>query len=823
LTGEPNIFILQEKHQIMFISFLKLTLRNFRRQGFSSFVNIAGLALGFASFILISLYVYDESRYDLFQEKGDRIYRLSNNTFHPDRILTNAPALLYEPLLMNLPEAEKVVRIIAPYRDVLLERGDLAFREPGTLFVDPAFFDVFSFRMERGDLATFTDNPQSVMLTPYLANKYFGQEDPIGQTIRYKGFLDLVVTGIMEEVPQHSHIQFSMLVNFEARRQINPHVFESWGNYSGTYYLLLRPDADPLHTAETILTIWGEARDVDYAERGAKVWLQPMKEIYMRSGHLQSSFPVLSGSPSAVSVFSISAILILILACFNYANLATAKSTIRAREVGVRKVLGAGRNQLVGLFLIDSFMMSVIAMVVAFGLVELSLPFFATISGKEISISIVSPIVYAAGLLILLLLVSLIAGLYPAFVLSGFKPIHVLKGSGAIESVKGRLGVNLRFRQLLIVLQFAISIGLVSASLILYDQTNHALSNSGFNQEALVVVRNTWDQQMNARYYGFRDDLQQYPFVTAISAGLNVPTEHIGNQGYLRETDKTADDAQLIVFNTVDFDYFEILGAAMAEGRSFDRSYATDSTEAVVINQSAARVLELTNPVGTTLTGFWDGVDKKVIGVVEDIHFQSVHRLVQPAAFTICFGCKGYPSGSANLLVKIQDQKLTEAVEAIKDSWDAQSPGEPLDFFFMDSQYENMYRKELQTAAVARVFTILAVVIACMGLLGTTVYVMESRKKEFGVRKVLGASVMRLANMISTEFSLLILLSNLIAWPIAWFFMSRWLDTFVYRIDMSAWYFVVAGLAGWLLTMVTVNSLAVRQAGKDPVQALKYE
>ena len=807
----------------MLINLLRLTLRNLWRQRFSSLVNIIGLALGFASFILISLYVVDELHYDRFQENGDRLYRLSNNMFHPDRILTNTPALLHEPLLMNLPEAEKVVRIIGPHRDVVLERGDVVFREPGILFVDPDFFDVFSFRLKRGDLTSFQDNPQSAMLTPALAEKYFGSEDPLGQTLRYKGFLDLVVTGLMEEVPDHSHLQFQMLVNFEARRSINPHIFESWGNYSSTYYILLRPDADPEHVADKIITIWGNARDIDYRERGSTVWMQPMQDIYMGSGHIQSSISVKSGSPSAVAIFSISAILILLLACFNYANLAAAKSGARSREVGVRKVLGAGKRHLVSLFLGESLLMCFVAMLVAFVLVEISLPAFSDLSGKEISMSAIHPGLYAAGLFLLLVVVSLVAGLYPAFVMSGYQPVHALKGSLAALPVRGQFGVRLRFRQILIVLQFAISIGLISGSLVLYAQTRHALTHTGFDKDALVVIRNPWGSNMNAVYQRLRLDLQQYPFVKGVTAGLNVPTEQIGNQGALREPDAPEDAAQMIVFNTIDFNFFDVLGATMAEGRSFDRSFATDSSETVVINQAAARALGLTDPVGTVLTGFWDGVDKKVIGVVKDIHFQSVHRLVQPTAFLICFTCTNYPPATANFMIKLGETGLMHAVDVISNTWDQLNTGEPLDYFFMDATYDQMYRKEMQTAIVARIFTILAVVIACMGLLGTTVYVMEARRKEFGVRKVLGASVIRLARMISVEFAVLIVISNLLAWPITWHFMTKWLDNFVYRIDLSVWYFLVAGLTGLLLTLVTVNALALKQAGKDPVQALKYE
>jgi putative ABC transport system permease protein len=636
----------------------------------------------------------------------------------------------------------------------------------------------------------------------------------------------MVVTGILADIPRLSHLQFDLVGNFELRRQINSFIFEAWGNYSSQFYVLLRPDADPMPAEEKILTLFGNARNVDYSERDAYIRLQPLHDIYLGSGNIETLMPVESGSPSTVAIFSVSALLILLLACFNYVNLATAKSTIRAREVGMRKVLGASRGKLIRYFLAESFLVALLAMLLGIGLVELSFPVFSEITGKSLGFSMVSPALFFPALAVLLILVTMISGIYPAFVMSGYQPVQVLKGSALMvtRQLKSGLGFGLRFRQLLIVLQFAISIALVSGSLILYAQTKHALTNSGFERDALVVVQNNWSQGMVNRYTRMRTDLLQYPFVKGVSAGLHVPGEHIGNQGYLRQSDQTSDEAQLVVFATVDFGYFEVLGARMAEGRDFDVGLARDSTDAVILNQAAVRALGLTDPVGTELTGFWNETpQKRVIGVVEDIHFQSVHRAVQPTAFVICIPCQNYPNASRKVMVRLNTSSFTEPMNAIQKVWDAHGSDAPLDYFFMEVHYENLYRKELQAAAAARLFTLLAVIIACMGLLGTTVYIMEARKKEFGIRKVLGASLGRIIKMVSLEFLLLILLSNLIAWPITWYFMSRWLDNFVYRIDLNVWYFAVAGIAGLVIALVTVNSIGIHQAKANPVESLKYE
>jgi len=812
----------------MLRNFLTLTFRNLFKHKFSTIVNLSGLALGFATFILIALYVYDENQYDRFHEKGDRIYRLYHNAFNPERQMTNLPALLYDPLIEGLPEAEAIVRVFGDHSKSVLEREDKRFRQDRIFFADPSFFDIFSFDIEKGSIDFFRENIQSVLITPAVAEKFFEQENPVGKTLRYSDALDLVVAGVLKAPPRLSHLQFEVIINLEARRSYHAHMFENWGNYSSHYYFLLRPDAIPEQVAEKALGFFTEARGANFQDENVRLWLQPIKEVYLESGKIETSgFEVGSGNPSTVAIFAISSILILLLACFNYVNLATAKAVSRAREVGMRKVLGANRKNLTWYFLNESFVLVLIALFLGVGLAELAIPLFTQMTGKQVSLGMISPVNLITGVLFLLFIVGLISGLYPAYVMSRFEPIKVLKGSTAIsgQQMKNMLGINLRMRQVLLVIQFAVSIGLVIGSLVMLGQTKHALNNAGFKKEALVVVRNSWSPEMTNVYYRFRNEMSQYPFVEAISTGLHVPGEHIGNQGYLRQPDQTREEAQLSVFASIDYNYFDVLGAKIIEGRNFDARMATDSSEAVILNQSAVRALGLENPVGTMLTGFWDSQNstKRVIGVVEDIHFLSMHRPVQPTAFLFWFYYRDYSPASHQFMVKINSASLAEPVETIKKVWGDIVPSHPIDFYFLDERYENMYRAEIQTGNSARVFTILALLIACMGLLGTTAYIMEARKKEFGIRKVLGASVFRLTRMISLEFSILVLLSTIIAWPVTFYFLSRWLDGFVYRIDLSHWFFLAAGLSCWLLAMITINILAYKQARKNPVEALKYE
>ena len=812
----------------MFLNFLKLTARNLLKNRFSTIVNLLGLAIGFATFILIALYVYDENKYDKFHEKSDRIYRVYHNTFNPERLMTNLPALLHDPLLEGLPEVEAITRVFSDHTKSVFENGDKRLRLERILFTDTSFFDIFSFELESGSLDYFRENIQSILITPAVAEKFFEDEDPVGKTMRYSDALELVVAGILKEPPVLSHFQFEVIINLEARRPFHAHMFENWGNFSSHYYMLLRPDANPELVSEKILTLFNSARGVDPSDQNIGFWLQPLEEVYLGSGKIETSgFNVASGSPSTVTIFGISAILILLLACFNYVNLATAKAVSRAREVGIRKVLGANRQDLTWYFLIESFVLVIIAMVLGMGLAELSVPLFAQMTGKQVNLTMILFNNLVPGIISLLLIVGLISGLYPAFVLSRFEPVKVLKGSTGLsgQQMRNMLGINLRMRQVLLILQFAVSIGLVLGSLVILGQTRYALNNTGFNKEAIIVVRNGWGSEMTNVYNRFRNEMSQYSFVDAVSTGLHVPGEHIGNQGYLRLPEQTHDEAQPTVFASIDYNYFDVLGAEIIEGRNFDAKMATDSSEAVILNQAAVRALGLTDPVGTTLAGFWDTENrtKRVIGVVEDIHFLSMQRPVQPTAFLFWFYSRDYAPASYQFMVKINSASMAEPVETIKRVWNDVVPNQPIDFYFLDERYENMYRTEIQTSNSARVFTVLALLIAFMGLLGTTVYIMEARRKEFGIRKVLGASSPRLIRMISFEFTLMILTSLFIAWPITWYFLSGWLDNFVYRINLSHWYFIVAGAICWLLAVMTVNVLAYYQVRRNPVESLKYE
>lgn len=809
----------------MIRSFLTLTLRNLLNHKFSTFVNIIGLALGFAGLISIGLYVYDENQYDKFHTKGDRIFRAQSNCFNVERVMTNLPARLYDPIMESIPEVEHLVRIMPRSMDVLVEIGEQSFLEKQVFFADPAFFEVFSFELQEGNLENWRQNEYSVLISSELASKYFGDENAVGKNIRIEGRFEFEVAGVLKAIPKHSHLQFDLLFNFGSLQTVHPHALTSWGNFSSDFYFLLREGVVPEGIQDKILETFSNAIGIDYKERGVSLQLVNLKDIYLNSTQVESFTNAPAGNKQSIRIFSFAALLILVLACFNFVNLATARSTQRAREVGIRKLLGADRRQLARLFLAESFLVCFLGLIVGFGILEITLPYFSHLSGKPLALSIVPPVILISGLLGVFFLVAILAGSYPALVLAGFQPVQVLKGTSAIinQQLKGRLGVSLRLRQLFIVLQFAISIGLVASSLVFSRQTSYALSNAGFDRNYLVVMDNLPGPVMNDLYHALKNELEQYPEVVSVSAGAHVPSEPIGNQGRLLEAGLSSEYSKPIVFAPVDFGYFETLGAQMAQGRTFDRNEFSDSTQAVILNEAAVRLLELEEPLGTILAGFWDTPNKKVIGVVKDVHFQSMHKPVQATAFFPAYRFQGYSPATTKLIIRFNSNNFSSSVNLLNQVWEKHVSGYPPRFFFMDSRYESLYRKELQVNKVTGVFTFMAILIACLGLLGTTAYVIESRKKEFGIRKVLGASAGRIIRMISVEFSLLIFLSFIIAWPVSWYFLEHWLGNFVNRIDLSPWYFLASALGGWLLAMLTINLLALNQARQNPIDALKYE
>jgi putative ABC transport system permease protein len=803
-------------------NFLLLSYRNILKQKISSIINIIGLAIGFAGFIIIGLYVYDEMKFDKFHENKSNIFRLTGHMVGDKDPFVCFPAPLYTRLGDEHPEIEKIVRIFSFPGDYIFYEGE-AFQENGIIFADPAFFDVFSFELEKGSLQSFSENPSSMILSKTAALKYFGDDDPIGKGLKYNG-QDFVVAGIIKDIPRNSFMQFDVLINFDAFSIIHSFMASSWQAWSSQFFFLMKDDFDPQPLVDRFLPFF--LPESGENPMGLELKLQNLQQIYLGPKYTFDIIPGTRGNMQAFRIFSVSAVFILLLACFNYINLVTAKSSLRAREVGIRKVLGADRKQLVVYFLLESLLICSIAMLLGLFMVEVSLPYFSQIAGKDISLLHIPILQLLFYLLLLLLVVSFFSGIHPAFILSSYNPVIVLKGSALYisQQLKGNFLPKLRLRQLLIVLQFAMSIALVSASIILYKQILYSQANAGFEKDSLLVIQNYAHPNMTKAFLEFRNQMLQHPYISNVSSAAYLPTNHMGNIGSLRQPQQTREDAVKTLLAPVDFDFFQTLGARLLWGRWFEKDRASDSLDAVILNQAAARALGLENEPDIWLTGFFDGRNRRVVGIVEDIRFESSHNLVKPTAFFVTYIPTYYPSGAFQLMVRYNNIKNEELVKAAKTSWhNSAGPNSIFEYYFMDQRYDNLYYEENQISSVSRVFTFLAIIIALLGLTGTTIYILEARKKELGVRRVLGASQFRMAYMISREFGLLVLLSIMIAVPVAYHFMSGWLDTFVYRIGLGPEAFIISGLGALLLALAIVNFILGMQSRENPVNALKYE
>ncbi len=805
-------------------NFLKLSIRNLLRRKFSSLVNILGLAIGFTGFIAISLYVMEERSYDRYHPERENIYRIVHNTFNKDRKVLMLPVLFHEHL-EGVPEIERTVRFLNFSMGGTFRAGDVELMEGKVIHTDVGFFDMFGFELAQGSLETFDENPNSIILTSKAARRYFGDENPVGQLLNYSNFIDFTVAGVLGEFSFNSHLEFELIANYEGMRSINNHMFTDWGNHSTVFYLQLRNDADPLLAGQKIFDLYDEARGSKLRENEYAMYLQPLSEVYLQSSGIESSGFMRTGNATTLYIYSISALLIIILACVNYVNLTTARATSRAREVGMRKVLGAGRGELLKQFLGESLLLCLMAFVLSLGLLELFLPWFSDIIGTTLTMDYTGMGYFWLGLLALVAVVAFLSGFYPGVVMSGFQPLDVLKGSTALISrkVQSGLNLNLRYRQLLIIAQIAISVGLVLASTLIVRQNQFAMQSPGFEKENLIVINLPQSPDINQNYHRLKNRLETYPFIVSTSGGAHVPTESAGNLGRLRLTDQGPEEAEPVYFCPVDFGYFGTLGSRILHGREFDVSYSTDSTNHVILNQSAVRALGLTDPVGQVIRGFWDEVDKQVIGVVEDINFQSVHNTVQPTAYFMNYKFHYYGPATMKMLVRFRHNNLSEVVEGIEEAWEESISGYAASYYFMDQRYDSLYDNELQTAGMGRLFSYFAIILAVLGLWGTTAYVLNAKRKEFGIRKVLGASSLRLARMISLEFSIMVLVASLIAWPVVYYFIDSWLDNFVYRTQIHYLPFLFVGFMAWALCMIIVNTIAISEARRNPIETLKYE
>lgn len=793
----------------MLTNYLKIALRNLRKQPGYSFINIGGLGLGLACAFMIVLFVQYERSYDHFHEHRDRLYRLNREVVRGEAAgmkSTMSPAGLAPELSARFPEIEAVIRY--EERSTYLTVGNESHQAERFAFMDREALQAFTFPLVRGNAATALVNPNSVLLTETTAATLFGDADPIGETISFNGRFDLTVTGILKDLPKNTHLQFDYLAPFTLMKELmGPDALENFTNWNYFTYLLLAPGTDAARFEEKLDAYNAERFGDGDGPPQARFYLQPITDIHFTTD-VQWDVPT-NIDPKYVYLFSGIAVLILLIACVNFMNLATARAAKRAKEVGVRKVLGAQRGQLVGQFLGESVLLSVVAVGAGLAGAFAFLPTFREIIGSEVTLD-------GAGVGTVLLLVAIglaagvVAGSYPAFYLSAFRPAHVLKG-GVTRSSRAAL-----LRRGLIVFQFAISIFLIVGTLTVYRQLQYMRSQElGFDREHVVFA--PMIGSIGPQFDTFRQRLLQDPRILSVSRASGLPGRVGTNRGY-NWPGAEGQDEQGRSFYTIiaDYDYIPTLGLDLVAGRNFSRDVATDTLDAYILNEAAAKMLGWEDPVGKPFRA-WDRPMGQVIGVVSDFHFKSLHQAIEPVVLNII------PSWRGTVAIRLAPGNVASALGAIEALWRDFAPGYPFDYTFLDEDFDRLYKAEADLARLFTFFAVIAIFVACLGLFGLASYSAEQRTKEIGVRKVMGASAFQIVRLLSKEFTGLVLVSFVLAAPLAYFAMDRWLEAFAYRTSPGLLTYVLAVVLAFGIALLTVSYQSLKAATTDPVKALRYE
>jgi len=804
----------------MLTNYLKIALRNLRKHKGYTFINITGLAVGLACCLLIVLFVRDELSYDRYHDNADRIYRITLDALLGEQEIHGpiSPAPMAQALVNDFPEVVQATRLFT-FRDKTLVRyEDNRFVEERFFFGDSTFFEVFTFPFLQGDPETALVEPNTVVLTESTARKYFGQQNPIGQTLRVNERTDYEVTGVMADVPTNSHFHFDFLGSLGTLDNSRNPMWVS--NNFRTYFLLAdghSPEALQAkfpamvknYAGPQVEQFLGITIDQFFASGGRFAFqIQALTDVHL---HSQLDFEIEpNGDITYVYAFSVVAFLILLIACINFMNLATARSANRAKEVGVRKVLGSNRRQLTLQFLMESMLLSVIALGVALVLAAVLLPVFNSLSGKALQIDYLDGFMLS-GVIGLAVLVGLLAGSYPAFFLASFSIVNVLKGRGLVGMKSSGL------RSGLVVFQFVISIALMIGTAMVYRQVDFIQNKRlGFDKEHVIVLERF--NALGPQQQAFKQQIQQHPNVVAVAAANTLPGRSFGDTSFIPEGAPPEEILSLRLLYT-DFDLLETLNLELVDGRFFSRDFATDSA-AVVLNEAAVKELGWTEAVGKRLVSpSFNGEETEfitVVGVVKDFHFQSLREAIRPLGLFI--------GRNLNYLaVRIQPGDISGTLAAFETQWKTFAPGQPFTYSFLDRDVDALYQADQRTGSLFGTFALLAIMIACLGLFGLAAFTAEQRTKEIGVRKVLGASVGGIVLLLSKEFTKLVALAFVVAAPLAYFATNRWLQDFAFQADFSWWIFVLAGLAALTIAWLTVSYQSIRAALTNPVEALRYE
>lgn len=807
----------------MIKNYIKTAFRNLMKNKGFTFINVFGLTLGLATCLLIVFYVFDELSYDHYNTKADRIFRINNEIkfggMENSYAITPAPAAAA--LKADFPEIEQVARL----RDRggnQVRKGTQDIQENRMVYADSTIFDIFTLPMLQGNPSTALIAPHSMVITEDMAKKYFGRINAVGEVLTVNDSVQYKVTGVIKDIPAQSHFHFDFFMSMSTLPESRE---TAWFNNNFSTYVLLRPGADPkafkaklpafIHRhcgAELQAALHMDFKTFEKNGGYFRFNIIPLTDIHLRSDSVNEIEP--GGNISYIYIFSATAIFILLIACVNFMNLSTARSANRAKEVGVRKVLGSPRKALVAQFLTESIMVTLVATMLAVLLAWAFLGLFNNVSGKQLTVTWQIFGWLLPAMLVIVIFVGCLAGSYPALFLSGFQPIQVLKGKLA----GGFKGSGLR--SFLVVVQFSISIFLIVGTLVISNQLHYIQNKDiGYNRDHVLVVKNTWALGNAAQT--FKEEVKGIAGVQDASLSNALPTDLNTNSSSYFKTPVADQKHAVLTYNwNVDQDFIPTLGIRMAAGRNFSKEMATD-TAAVVINEAFAKLLGYANPIGEPIYEPADAnltktIKLHIIGVVTDFNFKSLRDNVSPILFN-------YNQWSSNLSVRINSADIPALISRIQTKWKALSPNREFSYTFLDQDFDAIYRAEQRTGAISLAFTTLAIIIACLGLFGLAAYAAEQRTKEIGVRKVLGANVSTIVGLLSKDFIRLVLVAIVIAIPLGWWAMHNWLQGFAYHQKIQWWVPALAAASAMLIAFVTISFQSIKAALTNPVKSLRSE
>lgn len=813
-----NRFTLRRKTRVhqrntstaMFRNYLLITLRNLRRKPVFSFINLFGLAVGLATCMIIFFYIRHETSFDSFHKNSENIYRVANvyERASGSSFWVRTPPVLAPAIRDNFPGVGKVTR--SRYADnYVLEVDQNLFEIEHGLFADSLFLDIFDYQLTKGNRSNALDEPNAIVLGEALAERLFGDTNPMGKTVRFDNSLDLKVTGILAALPTNTHLQFDYLVSFPTYIVPDGYLADlnNWSWCGFHTYIMLDESVDAVNLKTGIDSLI--TRNYTRSETKAYSVLQPLQGLYLENGNFTNYGNLVKvGSKSTVYSLAAIAVLVLVVAGFNFMNLSTAMSLNRGKEIGMRKVMGAVRGKIRGQFLVESVMLALFSFIVALFIVWLVSPVFTAMLEIALPDSTAEYLTVLPLFVAFTILIGLLSGVYPSLVLSAFNPIMALKGR-LKTSASGTA-----MRKGLTVFQFVISIGLIAISLLVVRQTAFMREQPLGFERANIFAINLFSEDMESRYEALKNQLTQNPFVVNTSRTSHA-FEGGSGSGPAQLMGAANDDAMQLTYYQTGYDFLELAEIELIEGRFFSRDFPTDPEEGLLLNETAVKQLGLTEPIGQRI--HFNNRERKVIGVFQDFHFESLHTPIRPMGIVMPFATLN------TMLIKTNSGDYAAVLASLERDWKAVIPNAPFDIRFVDEGIQKMYEREVSLSQMISIFSTLAVMLACLGLYGLVCFSVQARLKEVGIRKVLGAPLKGMLILLSKQFLWLIIIASLIAWPLTWYVGTSWLEGFSYRISMGAGFFLLPTVVLLLLALITLSHQVLKAALTNPVKVLRSE